>query len=478
MNFRKQAKPVFFVASRGHHADIGGITPGSMPPHSTSLAQEGAAFKSFLIVENGQFQEKEIIKRLTTPTDAKGAVGTRNLSDNLSDLKAQIAANHKGINLVLELIDCYGLNVVQAYMAHIQKNAEIAVRDMLREIGKDTLERTGSTVLKALEFMDDGSPISLKVTIDPETGSAKCDFTGSGEEVWGNCNAPRAITMSALIYCLRCMVGHDVPLNQGCLAPIQVVIPKNSILDPSEGAAVVGGNVQTSQRIVDTVFKAFRTCAASQGCMNNITIGDDQWGYYETVAGGAGAGPGWHGAGGVHTHMTNTRITDPEILELRYPMILKRFCLRTDGSGGLGRSIGGEGVERDLLFRKPVTLSVLTERRVLQPYGLAGGEPGKRGRNLIKKHDGRVIALGSKTCIDVEAGVSIFKNKILWRKLYLFIYYIILQDTFAMKTPGGGGYGHSDDSSNADLSPPNNCNPRTHVERGTLYNYSQAQESV
>lgn len=405
-NFRGQPKPVFFVASRGHHADIGGITPGSMPPHSTSLAQEGAAFKSFLIVENGQFQENEIIKQLTTPTDAKGAVGTRNLSDNLSDLKAQIAANHKGIHLVLELIDSYGLNVVQAYMAHIQKNAELAVRDMLRQIGKETLERTGTTELKAKEFMDDGSPISLKVTIDPDTGSAKCDFTGSGEEVWGNCNAPRAITMSALIYCLRCMVGHDVPLNQGCLAPIQVVIPKNSILDPSEGAAVVGGNVQTSQRIVDTVLKAFRTCAASQGCMNNITIGDEQWGYYETVAGGAGAGPGWHGAGGVHTHMTNTRITDPEILELRYPMILKRFCLRTDESGGRGRFIGGEGVERDLLFRKPVTLSVLTERRVLQPYGLAGGEPGKRGRNLIKKHDGRVIALSSKTCIDVEAGVS------------------------------------------------------------------------
>lgn len=377
-----------------------------MPPHSTSLAQEGAAFKSFLIVENGVFQEQQIIQRLTTPSGAKGAVGTRNLSDNLSDLKAQIAANHKGIHLVSELINSYGLNVVQAYMHHIQKNAELAVRDMLRQIGRDTLERTGSNVLEAQEFMDDGSPITLRVTIDPENGSALCDFSGSSEEVWGNCNAPRAITLSALIYCLRCMVGHDVPLNQGCLAPIQVVIPKNSILDPSEGAAVVGGNVQTSQRIVDTVLKAFRVCAASQGCMNNITIGDDQWGYYETVAGGAGAGPGWHGAGGVHTHMTNTRITDPEILELRYPMILKRFCLRTDGSGGRGQYVGGEGVERDLLFRKPVTLSVLTERRTLQPYGLAGGEPGKSGRNLIVKHDGRVIALAGKTCIDVEAGVS------------------------------------------------------------------------
>ncbi|XP_017054245.1 5-oxoprolinase [Drosophila ficusphila] len=452
--YESHPRPVFFVASRGHHADIGGITPGSMPPHSTSLAQEGAAFKSFLIVENGLFQEQQIIKQLTTPTAAKGAVGTRNLSDNLSDLKAQIAANHKGIQLVAELIDSYGLDVVQAYMSHIQKNAELAVRDMLRQIGRDTLERTGSTVLEAKEFMDDGSPIALKVTIDAELGSALCDFTGSGVEVWGNCNAPRAITLSALIYCLRCMVGHDVPLNQGCLAPIQVIIPKNSILDPSEGAAVVGGNVQTSQRIVDTVLKAFGVCAASQGCMNNITIGDETWGYYETVAGGAGAGPGWHGAGGVHTHMTNTRITDPEILELRYPMILKRFCLRTDGSGGRGQFNGGEGVERDLLFRKPVTLSVLTERRALQPYGLAGGKPAKSGRNLVVKHDGRVIALAGKTCIDVEAG-----------------------DTFAMKTPGGGGFGPVEDFSKTGEGL-NQENSKRFVERGTVFNYLQNQESA
>ncbi|EDW74349.1 uncharacterized protein Dwil_GK21431 [Drosophila willistoni] len=452
--YEGQNRPVFFVASRGHHADIGGITPGSMPPHSTSLSQEGAAFKSFLIVENGQFQEKAIIEQLTTPPkDVKGAVGTRNLSDNLSDLKAQIAANHKGIQLVSELIDSYGLDVVQAYMGHIQANAELAVRDMLRQIGQDTLARTGSTVLQAQEFMDDGSPITLKVTIDAKLGSALCDFTGSGVEVWGNCNAPRAITLSALIYCLRCMVGHDVPLNQGCLAPISVIIPKNSILDPSEGAAVVGGNVQTSQRIVDTVLKAFRVCGASQGCMNNITIGDEEWGYYETVAGGAGAGPGWHGAGGVHTHMTNTRITDPEIMELRYPMILKRFCLRTDNSGGSGQWRGGEGVERDLLFRKPVTLSVLTERRTLQPYGLNGGGPAKSGRNLIYKHDGRVIALAGKTCIDVETG-----------------------DTFAMKTPGGGGYGSPEGESSSQDKTANDG--QRFVERGTVFNYLQAQESA
>lgn len=452
--YRDQPKPVFFVASRGHHADIGGITPGSMPPHSTSLAQEGAAFKSFLIVEGGVFQEKKIVERLTTPTDAKGATGTRNLPDNISDLKAQIAANQKGIQLVSELIDGYGLDVVQAYMNYIQQNAEVAVRDMLKEIAHNVLNRDGTTTLEGVDFMDDGSPIKLRVEIDPVQGSAICDFTGSGSEVWGNCNAPRAITLSALIYCLRCMVGHDVPLNQGCLAPIKVIVPKNSILDPSEGAAVVGGNVLTSQRIVDTVLKTFNVCAASCGCMNNITIGDEEWGYYETVAGGAGAGPTWHGADGVHTHMTNTRITDAEILELRYPIILKRFCLRTDKSGGAGQFHGGEGVERELLFRKPVTLSILTERRSLQPYGLAGGQPAKRGLNFLRKPDGRLIWLGSKTCIDVEAG-----------------------DIFLLKTPGGGGYGVPNVAADGGKVI---SHPKKHqlTERGSVFEYRQAQESA
>uniref|UniRef100_T1GIZ0 Hydantoinase B/oxoprolinase domain-containing protein n=1 Tax=Megaselia scalaris TaxID=36166 RepID=T1GIZ0_MEGSC len=446
--FYKDVKdPIFFVASRGHHADIGGITPGSMPPHSTSLAQEGAAFKSFLIVANGVFQEKETIEKFTTPTDAKGATGTRNLSDNISDLRAQIAANQKGIQLVTELIDIYSLNVVQAYMKYIQENAEVAVRNMLKDIAHDARERTGSTVLEAEDRMDD-------VTIDEKDGFATCDFTGSGYEVWGNCNAPRAITLSAMIYCLRCMVGHDVPLNQGCLAPIKVIIPKNSILDPSEGAAVVGGNVLTSQRIVDTVFKAFQVVAASQGCMNNITFGDETWGYYETVAGGSGAGPNFHGTSGVHTHMTNTRITDPEILELRYPLILNKFCLRTDESGGAGAFRGGEGVQRELLFRKPLTLSVLTERRTLQPYGLMGGKPAKRGQNLLIKSDGRTIALSGKTAVDVDTG-----------------------DVFSMKTPGGGGYGKpgsnwkvgGDDDDDDDQS---------FVEKGSVFAYRQAQESV
>lgn len=380
-----------------------GISPGSMPPHSKSLADEGAAFKSFLLVDGGVFSEIEIIKELTTPSGT-ASCGTRNLADNISDLKAQIAANHKGIQLVRELIDVYTLQVVQAFMNHIQRNASECVRDMLKEIAADARKRTGSTTLNATEFMDDGSPIALTVSINENDGTAVFDFTGTGHEVYGNCNAPRAITLSAIIYCLRAMVGYDIPLNQGCLNPIKVVIPKNSILDPSDGAAVVGGNVLTSQRVVDAILKAFGVCSASSGCMNNITIGDEKWGYYETVGGGSGAGPTWNGSSGVHTHMTNTRITDLEILEQRYPIVLKKFSLRTDESGGDGYFKGGEGVQRELLFRKPVTLSVLTERRAIKNYGLEGGEPGKVGLNLLQKSDGRVINLGGKTAINVEAG--------------------------------------------------------------------------
>lgn len=443
--------PVFYVASRGHHADIGGITPGSMPPHSKSLADEGAAFKSFLLVDGGEFSEQGIIKELTTPTDAPGATGTRNLSDNLSDLKAQIAANHKGIQLVRELIDCYSLQVVQAFMNYIQQNASDCVRDMLKEISIDAKQRTGSSVLEAIEYMDDGTPIALTVTIDQDQGSAVFDFTGTGYQVYGNCNAPRAITLSAIIYCLRAMVGFDIPLNQGCLAPIKIIVPENTILNPTEDAAVVGGNVLTSQRIVDTILKAFGVCAASQGCMNNITVGDETWGYYETVGGGSGAGPTWHGTSGVHSHMTNTRITDLEILEQRYPIILEKFSLRTDGSGGVGYFNGGEGVIRELLFRKPLTLSVLTERRILKPYGLQGGLPGKVGLNLLKMTNGNVMNLGGKTAVDVKAG-----------------------DCFSMKTPGGGGFGlPSNDTQVA-----NEEELSVFYEKGSVFSYRMLQESV
>uniref|UniRef100_A0A3Q2NV52 5-oxoprolinase, ATP-hydrolysing n=1 Tax=Fundulus heteroclitus TaxID=8078 RepID=A0A3Q2NV52_FUNHE len=447
--------PVFFVASRGHHADIGGITPGSMPPHSTSLQQEGAVFVSFKLVTGGVFQEEAVTEALMAPAQYPGCSGTRNLHDNLSDLRAQVAANQRGSQLVGELIDCYGLDVVQAYMGYIQSNAELAVRDMLREFARRRLlQQTRSLEVESEDFMDDGTPIRLRVQIDEEEGSAVFDFTGTGTEVWGNCNAPRAITLSALIYCLRCMVGQDIPLNQGCLAPIKVIIPPGSILQPSQNAAVVGGNVLTSQRVVDVIFRAFEVCSASQGCMNNISFGSESVGYYETVAGGAGAGPGWHGRSGVHSHMTNTRITDPEILEKRYPVILEHFSLRP-ASGGAGKYRGGDGVIRKLLFRKQVVLSVLTERRAVRPYGLNGGEAGAAGLNLLHRADGRILNLGAKTSVSLEPG-----------------------DMFSLFTPGGGGFGSEEDLKNGKPQSKRRRLNETFAERGSVFDYRMAQEGV
>ncbi|XP_060073815.1 5-oxoprolinase-like [Ylistrum balloti] len=452
-------RPVFFVASRGHHADIGGITPGSMPPHSKSIHEEGAVFKSFMLVKGGVFMEEEVTAALMEPGRYPGSSGTRNLHDNLSDLKAQVAANQKGIRLINELIDEYGLDVVQAYMGHIQTNAEIAVQEMLREIARKTKQKTGQSRLTAEEFMDDGSKISLDVEIDEGKGTGMIDFSGTSFEVHGNCNAPRAVTLSALIYCLRCMVGHDVPLNQGCLKPVKAIIPTGSILDPSENAAVVGGNVLTSQRIVDVILKAFGACAASQGCMNNITFGDEAFGHYETVAGGAGAGATWDGRSGVHSHMTNTRITDVEILERRYPVIVKRFHLNPR-TGGRGQHNGGDGVIREYLFRKQLTLSILTERRVFKPYGLDGGEPGHLGKNLMYYADGRIVNLGSKTSVDCQAG-----------------------DVFLLQTPGGGGYGTQESADSIDEDEGRRKRrkvdvPSSVVGRGSVYEYKRTQESA
>lgn len=409
---------VFFVASRGHHADIGGIAPGSMPPLSKSLAEEGAAIVAFKLVEGGQFQEQGITELLLKPgtIGIPGCAGARNLKDCLSDLRAQVAANTRGIRLVKELIAEYSLRVVHAYMHHIQANAEVAVREMLYRFSiARKLPEVGT--VHAIDHMDDGSPIALAITIDRRNRTAKFDFTGTGPEVYGNTNAPRAVTYSAVIYSLRCLVGQDVPLNQGCLAPVDIHIPAGTILHPSATAAVVGGNVLTSQRVVDVVLKAFGACAGSQGCMNNLTFGDDVFGYYETIAGGAGAGPSWHGRSGVHTHMTNTRITDPEIVERRYPVVLRTFSLR-HGSGGNGQHIGGDGVIREMQFRKNLTVSILSERRAFKPYGLQGGDDGSRGVNTLIRCDGRKLNLGGKNTVQVSSG-----------------------DRLVIQTPGGGGYG-------------------------------------
>jgi 5-oxoprolinase (ATP-hydrolysing) len=420
---------IFWVAARGHHADIGGITPGSMPPNSRRIEEEGACITSFKLVENGTFQEAGITELLLAPghiTPAPGRPpisGTRRLADNISDLKAQVAANQKGIELVLEMVDHYGLDVVQAYMGHVQDAAEEAVRSRLQELSQGKQMRTVDTVC-AMDYMDDGSPIALALTIDRRDGSAIFDFGGTGMEAWGNCNAPKAVAKSAILYCLRCLIKKDLPLNCGCLIPITIKIPRGSLLDPSPEAAVVGGNVLTSQRITDVVLKAFGVAAASQGCMNNFTFGNDRFGYYETIGGGAGAGPSWHGQSGVHTHMTNTRITDPEILEKRYPLLLRQFAIRK-GSGGRGQFNGGDGLVREVEFLEPLSMAILSERRVYAPYGLEGGQSGKRGLNLFIRQDGRRINLGAKNEMMVQPG-----------------------DRFRILSPGGGGYGAPDGKDN------------------------------
>ncbi len=412
----REGKIIFWVASRGHHADIGGITPGSMPPVSRLLAEEGAAIESFVLVRDGVFREEaisDLLQKEQTLADGRRVPGTRRLSDNLSDLKAQVAANQRGIDLIGDMVDQYGLDVVQAYMGHVRRAAEEAVRDSLRRLGS---RKEGTQVLRGEDFLDDGSPIRLTITVDPETGTARFDFSGTGHELWGNLNAPRAVTQSAILYCLRCLVREEIPLNSGCLAPIEMVIPVGTLLYPSPTAAVVGGNVLTSQRVVDVIFKAFGVAAASQGCMNNFTFGNSEFGYYETIGGGAGAGPGWHGQSGVHTHMTNTRITDPEILERRYPVLLREFSLRKN-SGGAGRFRGGDGLVREIEFLAPMQAAILSERRVFAPYGLEGGEAGARGENLCMRADGRVLNLGGKNSITLAPG-----------------------DRIRILTPGGGGF--------------------------------------
>lgn len=457
---------IFYVASRAHHADIGGILPGSMPPASKELYQEGAAIKSEKLVSEGHFNEKRITELLLDePGQYPGCSGTRCLSDNINDLKAQVAANQKGINLINTLMSDYGESVVKFYMTNIQNNAEQSVRSLL----KDVYKRFEGQDLSAEEFMDDGSPIKLKVTIDPEKGEAVFDFSGTGPEVYGNINAPEAVTYSAIIYCLRCLISEDIPLNQGCLKPIHVRIPKKSFLSPSDNAAVVGGNVLTSQRVTDTIFKAFQACAASQGDTNNLTFGfggssgggekDGKagFGYYETIAGGSGAGPTWHGTSGVHTHMTNTRITDSEVFERRYPVLLKEFSLR-EGSAGKGMHRGGDGVIRDIEFRIPVQVSILSERRVYHPYGMNGGGDAACGLNIwVRKVDRKSIDKNSDskrpaepTDQDTPSAVSELEKKVEEESDAEFRFINLGgKNTAAMRpgeriiihTPGGGGWG-------------------------------------
>jgi len=343
------------------------------------------------------------------------------LKDNLSDFKAQIAANNKGIELLQELIRQYGLRYVQAYMKYIQDAAAESVQDMLVEIS----ERNGLKEVDTVtceDYMDDGNPIHLALTIDRKNRTAVFDFSQSGPQVIGNWNAPKSVTNSAIIYCLRCLVKSDIPLNQGCMNPITIKYPEGySILNPSPDAAVVGGNVLTSQRLTDIILKAFQAAADSYGDMNNLTFGTQEWGYYETIGGGSGAGPTWDGKSGVQCHMTNTRITDPEVLELRYPVILRQFTIR-ENSGGKGKHYGGNGLIREIEFLEGMQVSILSERRAFAPNGICGGQNGKRAMTIMIRGDGVEVNFGGKNTDFFEPGSRI---KVL--------------------TAGGGGYGKEEE---------------------------------
>ncbi|KZS90203.1 Hydantoinase B/oxoprolinase [Sistotremastrum niveocremeum HHB9708] len=381
----KTEQIIFFTASRGHHSDVGGILPGSMPPTSVNIFEEGAQIVSFKIVNDGVFDQKGLYDYMVEkPAKYPGSSGCRNIKDvEIS----QISSYTSPLQCAATVIKEYTLPTVQEYMYYIRNNAEQCVRSLLR----DVVKRHGTKTLSAIDYLDDGSPICLKVEINEEEGSAVFDFEGTGPEVRGNLNSPISVVHSAVIYCMRSMLDSDIPLNAGCLVPLTIKIPEDSLLSPTPTAAVCGGNVLTSQRIVDVVLKAFNACAASQGCTNNLTFGaggkdrDGKvtagWGYYETIAGGSGAGPGWHGTSGVHTHITNTRIGDVEILERRYPVLLHQFGLRP-GSGGVGKFKGGDGVIRDIEVLQQLQVSILSERRTRQPYGAEGGGPGQSGRNI------------------------------------------------------------------------------------------------
>lgn len=398
----EEPAPRFFVASRGHHADIGGKAPGSMPADSQRLEEEGVVIPPLRCVEDGRFDEAAVRALL-----AGARFPARNPDDNVADLEAMIAANRAGAERLLALVAERGRDSVEVTMRQLQSAAGAKVA---REIARLPL---GAHRFE--DCMDDGTPVVATVTI--ERDRMRIDFSGTGGATRGNLNAPRAVVQAAVLYVLRCLVAERIPLNGGCLEPVTLVLPPGSLLDPPPGSAVVGGNVETSQRVVDVLLGALGALAASQGTMNNVAFGDARFGYYETIGGGAGAGPGFAGASGVHVHMTNTRITDAEILEIRYPVRLVAFRRRR-GSGGRGRFPGGDGLVRGYAFLEPVTVSVLSERRAVAPFGLAGGEAGAPGRNRVERRDGRMEELPGHATTQLEAG-----------------------DRLWIETPGGGGYG-------------------------------------
>lgn len=393
---------LFYVASRGHHAEIGGIAPGSMPADSSTIEEEGVLFDNWLLAENGRFREEETLRLLT-----EAPYPSRNPETNLADLRAQIAANRKGVDEVGRMIENFGLDVVQAYMKHVQDNAEEAVRRVI-----DVLD-DGEYAYET----DSGAVIHVQVRVDRENRSATVDFTGTSAQLATNFNAPFAVVNAAVLYVFRTLVDDDIPLNDGCLRPLDIVVPPGSMLAPEPPAAVVAGNVETSQAITGALYAALGVQAEGSGTMNNITFGNERHQYYETVASGSGAGEGFPGAPAVQTHMTNSRLTDPEVLEWRLPVQLDEFALRP-GSGGAGRWHGGDGAVRRIRFHEPMTVSTLSQHRRVPPYGMAGGEPGALGANRVEHADGTVTELAGRDSADVGPG-----------------------DVLVIETPGGGGYG-------------------------------------
>ncbi|MCA3264349.1 MAG: hydantoinase B/oxoprolinase family protein [Telmatospirillum sp.] len=396
------AEILFFVASRGHQADIGGLTPGSMPPDSTTVEEEGVLIDDFLLVEQGHLREAEMVTLLQS-----GRYPARNPAQNIGDLKAQIAACEKGAQELRKMVRDFGLATVRAYMGHVQDNAEEQVRRVL-DVLKDG----------AFEYaMDDGAVVRAAISIDRQTRSAVIDFAGTSAQRPNNFNAPAAVCMAAVLYVFRTLVPGDIPMNAGVLKPLDVRIPEGSMLRPRYPAAVVAGNVETSQTVTDCLYGALGAMAGAQGTMNNFTFGNARHQYYETIAGGSGAGPDFEGTDAVQTHMTNSRLTDPEVLEWRFPVRVESFSIRR-GSGGAGRTRGGDGVVRKIRFLEAMTCAILANRRIVPPFGLEGGDAGKLGRNWVVRADGRIEEKGATAQWQVEQG-----------------------DIFVIETPGGGGFG-------------------------------------
>ena len=398
----REDKPLFYVGSRGHHADIGGTTPGSMPPFSTRIEEEGVQINNVKLVDRGALREAEMLALLRS-----GTYPSRNPEQNMADLKAQIAANEKGVQELRKMVDQFGLDVVQAYMRHVQDNAEESVRRVI-------------TRLKDGEFtlpLDNGARIKVAIRVDANNRSAEIDFTGTSEQQINNFNAPTAVCMAAVLYVFRTLVDDDIPLNAGCLKPLKVIIPAGSMLNPNPPASVVAGNVETSTCITNALYGALGVMAASQCTMNNFTFGNERHQYYETISGGSGAGEGFDGTSVVQTHMTNSRLTDPEVLEFRFPVRLDSYEIRK-GSGGAGRWKGGNGGVRRVRFLENMTASILSNGRKHGAFGMAGGQPGLVGVNRVVRGNGTVEELGHIGQAEMKPG-----------------------DVFEIHTPGGGGYG-------------------------------------